>query len=85
MNNAIQIKSEMKYPFLEAVRLAGLQAEQLKSVYSKQGNLYYRVFYPHNCSLVISQDVLFRLGVYYAQLTWSKADDFIIAKEKFKP
>lgn len=71
MNNAIEIKSEMKYPFLEAVRLAGLQAEQLKSVYSKQGTIYYRVFNPHNCSLVISQDVLFRLGVYYAQLMFS--------------
>ena len=62
---AIEIKSESKFSFLEACRLAGLQAEPLKKNIMV-GRLYFRV-----SKINISQDDIFKLGVYFAQLTYS--------------
>ena len=61
---AIEIKSEMKYPFLEVCRLAGLQAEQLTKIIMP-GRLYFRVSKAN-----IFQDDIFKLGVYFAELTF---------------
>jgi hypothetical protein len=63
---AIEIKAEMKYPFLEAARLAGLQVEELKKICYPKDRCYFRVTTEYH-----SQDDLFRLGVYFAQLTLS--------------
>ena len=62
---AIEIKKDLKFPFLEACRLAGLEAEQLKKNIMP-GRLYFRVSKTN-----ISQDDIFKLGVYFAQLTCS--------------
>ena len=62
---AIEIKSELKSPFIEACRLAGLQGEQLKKNIMP-GRLYFRITKTN-----ISQDDIFKLGVYFAQLTYS--------------
>ena len=60
---AIEIKSELKVPFLKACLLAGLQAKELKKI-NCQGRSYFRV-----TKVNISQDDIFKLGVYFAQLT----------------
>lgn len=67
---AIEVKSDMKYPFLEAARLAGLQVEELKKICYPKDRCYFWV-----TKINISQDDLFRLGVYFAQLTLSKIED----------
>jgi hypothetical protein len=66
---AIEIKSELKFPFLEACRLAGLEVLQLKDVVTP-GTLYFKVMTPNH-----SQDDLFKLGVYFAQLTLSVPEE----------
>jgi hypothetical protein len=59
---AIEIKSELKSPFLEACRLARLEVIQLKDVVTP-GTLYFKVITPNH-----SQDDLFKLGVCFARL-----------------
>jgi hypothetical protein len=60
---AIEIKSELKSPFLEACRLAGLEVIQLKKIIMP-GRMYFQVI-----TVNYSQDDLFKLGVCFAQLT----------------
>jgi hypothetical protein len=59
---AIEIKSELKFPFLEACRLARLEVIQLKDVVTP-GILYFRIITPNH-----SQDDLFKLGVCFGRL-----------------
>lgn len=63
---AIQIKSELKSSFLKACGRAGLEATQLKKI-NKPGWLFFRVSKPN-----ISQDDIFKLGVYFSHHTFSK-------------
>ena len=66
---AIEIKSELQVPFLEACRLAGLKVIQLKKV-KMPGRMYFRVIKAN-----YSQDDIFKLGVYFAQLTLSVPEE----------
>ena len=62
---SIQINSEKKIPFLEACRLAGLEAKELKKI-NRPGRIHFKV-----SKVNISQDDIFKLGFYFAQLTCS--------------
>jgi hypothetical protein len=59
---AIQIKAEFKPQFLEACRLAGVSAEELKKA-RVNGRRYFRVNKNN-----FSQNDIFRVGVYFAEL-----------------
>ena len=59
---AIEIKTEMKIYFLEACRLAGLEAEELKKI-NCPGYSYFKV-----AKTNISQNDIFKLGFYFSQL-----------------
>lgn len=66
---SIEIKSECKYLFLEAVRLSRLEVVQLQKVLMP-GRLYYKVI-----TVNYSQDDIFKLGVYFAQLSLKIYED----------
>ena len=63
---SIEIKTEMKIPFLKACRLAGLEANELKKMdYPERA--YFRV-----SKTSISQNDIFKLGVYFSELVSQK-------------
>ncbi len=59
---AIEIKTEMKIYFLEACRLVGIEANELKKI-NYPGWSYFKVSKTN-----ISQNDIFKLGFYFSQI-----------------
>ena len=57
---SIEIKTEMKIPFLKACQFAGLEVQELKKIKYPERS-YFRVTKTN-----ISQDDIFKLGVYFS-------------------
>jgi len=66
---AIEIKSDLKFVFLDAVKACDLEAEELKKC-KFPGRLYYRI-----TTRNFSMNDIFKLGVYFAQMSISIPED----------
>jgi len=62
---AIEIKAELKFVFLDAAKACGLDVEELKKC-KFPGRLYFRITTSN-----FSMNDIFKLGVYFAQMSIS--------------
>lgn len=63
---AIEIKSDLKFVFLDAVKACGLEVEELKKC-KFPVRIYIRITTPG-----VSMNDIFKLGVYFAQMSYLK-------------